>query len=146
MSAVDCRIEIAAPPEAVWNVVMDPTRLGEWVTIHRRLESHDATHMEQVLCLRGVTFHVRWELEESAPTRYARWRGRGPARCRAEIEYRLTAVDGGTRFDYHNDFRAPLGPLGAAAGRALVGGLPEREATATLRALKDLVERSARPT
>jgi len=31
-------IEIAAPIETVWDVVMDPERLGEWVTIHRSVE------------------------------------------------------------------------------------------------------------
>ena len=56
------------------------------------------------------------------------WKGRGPAHSHAETEYRLTAVDGGTRFAYRNVFKAPLGALGALASRALVGGLPEREA------------------
>jgi len=64
------------------------------------------------------------------------------ARSHAETEYRLTAVDGGTRFDYRNEFTAPLGPLGRVASRALVGGLPRREADASLRRLKALAERS----
>ncbi len=37
--------------------------------------------------------------------------------------------DGGTRFDYRNEFHAPFGPFGAIVSRALVGGMPEREAT-----------------
>ena len=73
---------------------------------------------------------------------HAEWHGRGPARSHAETEYRLTAVDGGTRFDYRNEFTAPLGPLGRVASRALVGGLPRREADASLRKLKALAERS----
>jgi hypothetical protein len=32
------------------------------------------------------------------------WKGKGPARSRAETEYRLEAVDGGTRFSYRNEF------------------------------------------
>ena len=54
--------------------------------------------------------------------------------------YRLSPADGGTRFDYENEFNPPLGPLGAAASRALVGGLPQREANATLQRLKALIE------
>jgi len=76
---------------------------------------------------------------------HAEWHGRGPARSHAETEYRLTANDhGGTHFGYRNDFRGPLGPLGAIASRALVGGLPKREADASLQRLKALVERGGR--
>ena len=140
MSEVMTSINIAAPPEQVWDVVMDPERLAEWVTIHRKLEDHTETTMSQVLCIHHVNFHVRWELEESRRPYHAHWVGKGPARSKAETEYRLKAVDGGTRFDYRNEFKAPLGPLGAAASRALVGGVPEREANASLEKLKALVE------
>jgi carbon monoxide dehydrogenase subunit G len=143
MSEVTTSIHIDAPPQAVWQVVMDPARLHEWVTIHRKLEEHTDTTMVQVLCIHHVNFHVQWKLRESNPPRHAHWLGRGPARSRAEIEYRLRAVDGGTRFDYRNEFTAPFGPLGAAASRALVGGVPEREAEASLERLKALVERQA---
>lgn len=140
MSEVIANVDIAAPPDAVWDVVMDAERLHEWVTIHRRLGAHGAGEMDQVLCLRGVNFHVRWKLDRSERPRRAVWKGRGPARSRAETEYRLAPIDGGTRFSYRNEFRPPLGPLGAAAGRALVGGVPEREASASLHRLKQLLE------
>jgi uncharacterized protein YndB with AHSA1/START domain len=144
MSEVITAITIDAPPERVWAVVMDPHRLGEWVTIHRKLNDASDGEMDQTLCLRGVNFHVHWELAACDAPHHAVWKGRGPARSHAETEYRLTAVDGRTRFAYRNEFKAPLGPLGAVASRALVGGLPEREAHATLANLKALVEREAR--
>lgn len=134
-------IDIAATPQQVWDVVMDATRLHEWVTIHRGLGDHDTDHMEQTLCLRGVSFHVHWELVESDRPWRAVWAGRGPARSRAHTAYRLSEADGGTRFAYENEFKAPLGPLGAMASRALVGGVPQREADASLRRLKALVEK-----
>ena len=140
MSGVVTSIDIAAAPQAVWDVVMDPERLGEWVTIHRRLVDHTDTTMEQVLCIHHVSFHVKWELVECDRPHGACWKGRGPARSRAETEYTLRAVDGGTRFGYRNEFRAPLGPLGAAASRALVGGVPEREANASLERLRRILE------
>jgi carbon monoxide dehydrogenase subunit G len=140
MSEVTTSIDIAAPPEEVWAVVMDAERLEEWVTIHRRLEEFTETSMRQVLCLRGVSFHVDWELAKSDKPNRAFWKGKGPARSKAETEYTMTAVDGGTRFEYRNEFKAPLGPLGAVASKALVGGVPEREANASLQKLKELVE------
>ena len=45
MSEVSTTIDIDAPVEAVWKLVMDPRRLEEWVTIHRRLISHDDDEM-----------------------------------------------------------------------------------------------------
>ncbi len=140
MSEVTTNIQIAAAPEAVWDVAMDAERLGEWVTIHRRLEDFTEDTMDQVMCIRGVSFHVKWELTESDRPHRALWKGKGPARSRAETEYTLKAVDGGTRFEYRNKFKAPLGPLGAAASRALVGGVPEREANASLQKLKEILE------
>jgi uncharacterized protein YndB with AHSA1/START domain len=147
VSEVVTSIQIAAPPEKVWELAMDPKRLHEWVTIHRRLHRHDngpprkGYEMEQTLHLRGVNFKVHWELVRYDPGRHAEWHGRGPARSHAETEYTVTEVDGGTRFDYRNDFKAPLGPLGAVASRAIVGGLPRREADASLARLKALAER-----
>lgn len=144
MSEVSTSIDIDAPVEDVWRTVMDPTRLEQWVTIHRRLVSHSTDEMEQVLHLRGTNFKVHWHLVEARKPTHACWVGRGPARSHAETEYRLADNGrGGTRFDYRNEFKAPFGPLGAVASRALVGGLPAKEADASLRKLKALVEGAA---
>ncbi len=142
MTKVTASIDLAVPPQAVWDVVMDPERLGEWVTIHRGLGEHGRDHMVQTLHLRGVNFHVVWDLVEADEPRLAVWEGRGPAHSRAHTAYHLEASgDGGTRFSYENEFKVPFGPLGAIASRALVGGLPKREADATLRRLKALLEK-----
>jgi carbon monoxide dehydrogenase subunit G len=144
VTEVSTSIDIDAPVRDVWKVVMDPSRLADWVTIHRRLVSHSDDEMEQVLCLRGANFHVKWHLETENEPFHAEWHGRGPARSHAETEYNLADNGrGGTRFDYRNQFKAPFGPLGAAASRALVGGLPAKEADASLLRLKRLVENGA---
>jgi uncharacterized protein YndB with AHSA1/START domain len=147
MSEVQTSIDIAASPEDVWALAMDPERLADWVTIHRRLDDHSdgrlrtGYEMEQTLCLRGVNFKVKWELVSCEQPFHAEWHGRGPARSHAETEYSLAATaGGGTRFRYRNEFRAPLGPVGAMASRAVVGGLPRREADASLERLKALAE------
>jgi uncharacterized protein YndB with AHSA1/START domain len=147
MSAVKASIEISASPQEVWEAVMDPHRLDEWVSIHRRLRDVsdsplvEGSKMEQQLCLRGVNFNVKWTVVEYDAPHLAVMEGRGPARSKALIRDELTQVDGGTRFDYTNDFSAPGGPLGAAASRVLVGGVPQREANASLQRLKQLLER-----
>ena len=148
MGGVRIAIDIDVPPQRVWDYVMDPTNSAEWVTIHRALKGHSSGplragyEMHQRLHLRGVNFDVRWTLTEVDAPRYAKWEGRGPARSKAIIVERLSERDGGgTHFDYENDFKAPLGPLGAAASRALTGGVPKREADATLQKLKQILEK-----
>jgi uncharacterized protein YndB with AHSA1/START domain len=145
MSTVSVSTHIAASPEQVWKTVMDPRRLADWVTIHRSLRHVDdgpprvGYEMDQQIHLRGVNLDVHWRLVDCEPGRLAVWEGRGPARSRARTEYALRPESGGTRFDYRNEFRPPLGPLGALASRALVGGIPEREATRTLERLGELL-------
>ena len=142
MSLVTASVHIDAPVEEVWKLVMDPSRLGDWVTIHRGLGRVDAGparvgfRMDQHVHLRGVSLNVHWTLVECSPCARAVWEGRGPARSRAHTEYLLEAERGGTRFDYRNEFHPPLGPLGAILSRTLVGGMPEREATHTLARLR----------
>jgi uncharacterized protein YndB with AHSA1/START domain len=142
MSLVTASIHIAAPPADVWKMVMDPSCLGEWVTIHRKLVHADdgsprvGFMMDQQIHMRGVSLEVHWTLVECRPGERAVWEGRGPARSHAHSEYILGAEDGGTRFDYRNEFRPPLGPVGALVSRALVGGMPEREARRTLERLR----------
>jgi uncharacterized protein YndB with AHSA1/START domain len=148
VSTVETTIDIAAPPDAVWDVLMDARRLGEWVTIHRRLHGNpdkplrEGSEIVQTLHLRGVNFKVHWMVEELDEPRLAVWEGRGPARSKALTRYELNDDgNGGTRFHYLNEFHAPLGPLGQAASRALVGGVSQREAQTSLQRLKALVER-----
>ena len=147
MSTVESSIVIAADPERVWNVVMDAHRFGEWVTIHRGLRNvspdpvREGSEMEQTLHLRGADIRVHWLLVECQVPNYARWQGRGPARTRARIEYRLTAVPEGTRFDYQNEFETPFGALGAFASRRVMGHMAQREADRSLDALRELLER-----
>lgn len=146
MSLVTASIHIDAPPAAVWDTVMDPDCLAQWVTIHRRLVRADERPvrvgftMDQQLHLRGVNLEVHWKLAKCKPCELAVWEGRGPARSHAHTEYILAPEDGGTRFDYRNDFRTPLGPVGAIVSRALVGGIPQREADRTLARLRSHAE------
>ncbi len=149
MSIVIASIDIAAPMQEVWDTVMNPDRMGEWVTIVDRIDHVDpgplrpGFRMSQTLHLRGMPFKVHWRLEDLDAPRYARWEGKGPARSLAIIEDRLTPEGEGTRFDYRNEFRTPFGPLGAAASRVIVGGIPEKEANASLRRLKEILERTS---
>jgi carbon monoxide dehydrogenase subunit G len=147
VSEVHAQIEIDAPPASVYDVMLDPERLHEWVTIHRKVNRvddgspHKGYEMDQTLCLRHANFKVHWTLTKADRPHAATWEGRGPAGSYARTSYRLQEIDGGrTRFQYENEFKAPGGFLGKAASRVIVGGVPEREANRSLENLKALLE------
>jgi uncharacterized protein YndB with AHSA1/START domain len=148
MTLVTATIDIDAPRQEVFDTMLDPARLKDWVTIHRKVHDadggnpHEGYEMEQTLCLRGVNFKVHWKLTQFEQGRSATWEGRGPAHSYARTAYRLSDRNGGgTHFEYENEFKAPGGFLGKAASRVLVGGQPQKEATQSLKALKKLLER-----
>src|SRR5436309_12070 len=97
MSTVHVKTEIRAPIDRVWEVVMDPHRLKDWVTIHRSLKDVSAhplskgSTMDQVLHMRGVSFGVHWTLTDVHAPNQAVWEGLGPARSRARIRYELSS-------------------------------------------------------
>jgi uncharacterized protein YndB with AHSA1/START domain len=147
MSVVKATVTIDAPRDEVFDFMLDPSHLDDWVTIHRKVNRadgggpHEGFEMEQTLCLRHVNFKVKWKLTEFARPERATWEGRGPAHSYARTAYKLSDRDGGTHFEYENEFKPPGGFLGQAASRVLVGGQPQKEANESLKQLKRLLER-----
>jgi carbon monoxide dehydrogenase subunit G len=148
LSEVRESVDLDAPPEEVWGVVMDPRRLGQWVTTHEAVEDAPSGPLEegssftQKLKLAGAPFKVRWTVSEVERPRLARWEGKGPGGSRARVRYALSERDGGTRFDYENDFELPGGILGRVGARALSAAGSGREARRSLENLKRLLESS----
>ena len=149
-SAVQVQMQIDAPVDEVFKLAMDPQTTLEWVTIAKGVKdvkgapTDEGFEMKQQLCLRGVPFWVEWHLVEVEAPNFARYEGRGPMRSKAFIENRLEEKDGGTLYTYRNEFKAPFGPLGSTAQKVLAGGVPEREARASLENLKKLAEARVR--
>ncbi len=142
---VEREIEIAAEPEAVYRLVMDPDRLGEWVSIHEGLERSPGrqlavgTEMTQRLKVAGRRFTVRWKVTEDICPERVVWEGRGPAGTTARVEYRFEPDGDGTRFHYLNEYELPGGAAGRLAGRA-VSGAAGREVRRSIERLKGLLE------
>jgi carbon monoxide dehydrogenase subunit G len=144
---VERDITIDATPEKVWEVLMDPNRLADWVSIHQKLKSApDGLLMEddeltQCLRLMHKNFDVKWTVKQADKPHKAVWEGRGPVRSKASVVYELEPDgNGGTRFHYMNEFKSPGGPFGAFITGHAFQGTSEREADKTLNNLKGLFE------
>ena len=146
MTRLEREIDIEASPEAVYDVVADPTCLGEWVTIQEELEEapdgdlETGSRLRQRMKVAGRRFRLSWTvIEAHRPSRIV-WEGHGPMGSRAKAIYELSEDgDGGTKFSYLNEYGLPGGPAGRLAARAILGA-SGREADRTLKRLKKLVE------
>jgi carbon monoxide dehydrogenase subunit G len=142
---IERTVDIAASPQEVYDVVMDPARLEEWVTIHHHLEDapngrlRKGSKMTQTLRLAGKKFNVRWTVVENDPCVRVVWEGRGPVASHARVVYELEGNGDGTRFRYLNEYDLPGGALGRMAGRA-VSRVTQKELEGSLQRLKSLVE------
>ncbi len=141
---VERSLQLAAPPERVRELVMDPRRLADWVSIHQDLADapsgnlRKGSQLTQCLKLAGSKFKVTWKVTENTPERVV-WEGKGPMRSKAKVVYEFEANEGGTCFTYLNEYNLPGGPLGRMAGpavRRVTGG----ELDKSLNTLKRLVE------
>ena len=142
---VERSTRVAAPPKSLYDVIMDPGRLEDWVTIHHNLEGsppsplRKGSKLTQCLKLAGKTFKVHWTVVENEPCERVRWEGRGPVASKARVEYRFEPHGEGTEFFYLNEYDLPGGALGRVAGKA-VARVTQRELDGSLQRLKSLVE------
>lgn len=142
---VERSVDIAAAPVEVYDLIADPNRLGEWVTIHQYVDGDapgelvEGSKISQCLKLAGRNFKVKWTVVESDRPHRLVWEGRGPVRSKAKVVNELTATKMGTRFSYTNEFSLPGGPLGSMAG-PVVRRVTAGELDATLQKLKALLE------
>jgi uncharacterized protein YndB with AHSA1/START domain len=142
---LETEVEIAAPRETVFDLLLDPSRLDEWVTSSRGVrdapdsELRTGSSFRQRLRLGGARFDVRWKVTELERPRLAVWEGRGPAGSHAAVRYELSEDGAGTRFRYCNVYDLPGGRLGAVAGR-VASRAARSSMRSSLRNLKRLLE------
>lgn len=140
--AVHETVELDASPEEVWEKLMDPRFLEEWVTAHREIKEMPDLPLEvgesfvQKLGVGPVSFKVTWEVCEADRPAKARWHGSGPGGSTATVTYELSETDGGTRFEYRNDYELPGGFVGRAAKKAVSSAAGSREARKSLKRLQ----------
>ena len=139
-------VDLEVPPEDVYEAVMDPRHLEDWVTIHEGFKEEpperldQGARLEQCLKVAGRGFTVKWTVVEANRPEIVRWEGQGPATTKAHVEYRFQEDGNGrTRFCYINDYELPGGPAGKLAGRA-VSRVAGREVDRSLARLRSLLE------
>lgn len=145
---VTTEVKLDAPPEQVFELLMDPERLQDWVTAHREIAEppdgplEEGSTFKQKLRVTGVSFKVTWTLVKLDRPWLAEWEGKGPGGSRARAVYELAPSGEGTRFSYLNDWKLPGGKLAEAAASAIGEDKARDEAERSLANLKRLLEGS----
>ncbi len=141
---IERQVDLAVDPDEVYALLMDPDRLGEWVTIHAGFEKapdrlEQGSEMVQNLKVAGQRFTVNWKVtEDDRPSRVV-WEGKGPAWTKAWVVYDIEDRGRTTHFSYLNEYQLPGGAAGRIAGRA-VSAAAGREVERSLDRLKKLLE------
>jgi uncharacterized protein YndB with AHSA1/START domain len=137
--------EIDAPREEVFDLLLDPNRLDDWVNASRGVADVSDDPLEigssfrQMLRVGGAPFHVQWRVVELERPSLVVWEGEGPGHTKARVRYELSENGAGTRFRYSNRYDLPGGLIGAAAG-GVGAGPAKRVMNHSLRNLKRLLE------
>ena len=142
---VERQIDLGAPREEVYRLLMDPNRLGDWVTIHDHLDDApsgnlvEGSKLTQCLRLAGRKFTVRWTVVENDPCERVVWEGKGPLASHARVVYEFEPNAKGTRFSYTNEYDLPGGVFGRLAGRTVMR-VTAKEVDGSLQRLKSIVQ------
>ncbi len=141
---IERQVDLAVDPDQVYRLLMDPDRLGEWVTIHAGFEKapdrlEQGAEMVQKLKVAGQRFRVSWKVTQDDRPSLVVWDGKGPAWTKARVVYDIEDRAGMTRFSYFNEYYLPGGAAGRIAGRA-ISAAASREVERSLDQLKQLLE------
>ena len=120
---ISASVDVAAPPEAVWSVVSDVTRMPEWSPELRRLFVLGNREPRVGMRLLGINRrgHAAWpttsKVTRFEPGRAVAWKTRESG---ATWTYELTPTDSGTTVTGRRDL--PAYTLGTTMMAPLIGG------------------------
>ncbi|MDP9442555.1 MAG: SRPBCC family protein [Actinomycetota bacterium] len=146
MTQIDRAIDIDAPPEAVFDELVDLHRLDRWSTITVSHEGSTDTlqaghEFKQSIRIAGINLPTEWRCVQYDPPNAVAYEATALGGGRLEMRQVVTLTDAGSRVELTVDYDLPGGFLGDLLDRLYVERRNEREAEHSLQNLKDLVER-----
>jgi carbon monoxide dehydrogenase subunit G len=142
---IEKTVEFAAPPDVVWGVVSDPSRFGEWLSMHKAWKGDVPTEFAKgsqataVVSLLNMPNTITWTVDEYDAPRSVRLSGTGMAGVKVGISLQVAPTDAGTAMSLAADFEGQMivGAIGAAVEKA-----GNTELDASLDKLRDLLASS----
>jgi uncharacterized membrane protein len=146
MAHIRRQIELAAPPEDVFALLIDLDRLPQWATIvvdSREVSDRPLTvgcTFRQTVRIMGKELDTEWRVTQLEPTRLIGYEASSAFGGRLVMTQTITPRDEGSTVQLEADYDLPGGFLGELLDRAVVEAQNEREAERSLQNLKELVD------
>jgi uncharacterized protein YndB with AHSA1/START domain len=129
MGTVSKSVEIPAPRQEVWDTVTDPSRFGDWQTIHVGFagdppeQLSEGTEFKQKVTIMGMPGEISWTVAAYEDPSKLTMNGSGPMGTKATATFTLEEAGDATTFTYESGFEgaalAPMaGPLEQQSAKA----------------------------
>lgn len=142
MGKIEKTVEFEAAPEKVWAVVSDPSRLGDWLSMHKSWKGDVPTEFTKgsqvtaVVSLLNMPNTITWTVDEYEAPKKVRLSGTGMAGVKVAISLDVEPEGAGSRLAVTAEFEGQMivGAIGQAVEKA---GIQELDASTAK--LADLV-------
>ena len=121
MGTVSKSVEIPAPRQEVWDTVTDPSRFGDWQTIHVGFvgdppeQLSEGESFKQKVTIMGMPGEITWTVAALDDPSRLSMDGAGPMGTKATATFTLEDGGDNTTFTYESGFEgAALAPLAGA--------------------------------
>lgn len=146
-------VVVSAPPEAVWELVSDPERFGEWAELTEEVIRADkplrlgSTYEERNVVLGPMKGTSRWTVVQHEAPRRQTHRGEGIALA-ASLDFfmELEAAEQATQLTVGLRYRPGLGALGALIDRLHARRAMQSAMERTAANIAAIAERELAPT
>src|SRR6187551_1829226 len=115
MGQIQVTDHLNAKPDALWAVVSNLSRWGDWFTIHDKwMEEPPATltpgtKLTAKIVMLGMANKIDWVIEEIEPPRKLAMSGTGMAGVKSQFTFIVSpAADGGSDFTVEGEFEGAM--------------------------------------
>ena len=136
MGKIEKTVEFDATPEKLWAVVSDPSRLGEWLGMHKAWKGEVPTEFTKgsqvtaVVSLLNMPNTITWTVDEFEAPKRVRLSGTGLAGVKVAISLDVAPHGAGSQLGIAAEFEGQMivGAIGQAVEKAGTQELDESTA------------------
>lgn len=148
MAHIARTIEIARPPEEIFDYITDLERLTEWATMVKETRElgdrpikQGTTFSQTIKAAGSMDIDCDWHVKQLQRPSHVHYEATAPDGGQMQMSQTITPVDGGrSKVEIDLEYEVPGGVLGQIADKLVFEGQNEKEAETSLGNLKRILE------